>query len=269
MFLRYIASQSFMIVAGDLLGLSKSSAHRAIHAVMDEIVKLHDLYIKFPDDLAPLETKFRQKSGLPGFVGAIDCTQIKIQNPCRQNGEIFRNRKGFFSINVQAVCDTDLRFMDVVCQWPGSVHDSRIFANSRLKLSLDSGLIRGRLLGDAGYPLLPYLIVPYPTQNSTPQQRRFNHAHSRARMAIEKSFGVLKRRFPGLKNEIRLTDPTEICKLIHSSFILHNMCILHNDEDDFDDIADVEEGLVDDRAHADEQVHQAHQIRDELCRLLQ
>ena len=88
-------------------------------------------------------------------------------------------------------------------------------------------------------------------------------------MAIEKSFGVLKRRFSSLKNEIRFTYPTEICKLIYSSFVLHIMCILHNDREDFDDIADCEEGPVDDCPNADEQVQQAHQIRDELCRLLQ
>ena len=115
MFLRYIATQSFIIVAGYLLGFTKSSAHRAIHAVIDEIVKLHYVYIKFPDDLAPLERKFRQKSGLPGFVGAIDCTQIKIQNLCRQNGEILWNRKGFFrsTSKLSAIRISDSRMLFV------------------------------------------------------------------------------------------------------------------------------------------------------------
>ena len=88
---------------------------------------------------------------MPNIIGAIDCTNIKIQSSGRENGENFRNRKGFFSINVQAVCDTDLNFLDVVVQKPGPTHDSRIFANSRLKLNLDEGTLIGQLLGDAGY----------------------------------------------------------------------------------------------------------------------
>lgn len=47
-------------------------------------------------------------------------------------GEEFRNRKGYFSLNVQAVCDADLRLMNVVARWPGSAHDA-IFKNSVLR----------------------------------------------------------------------------------------------------------------------------------------
>ena len=162
MYLRYLATGSFMLISGELLNLSKSSCHRAVHLVAEKISHLHNDLIKFPDSLSRIKQKFLQKSRFPEIIGAIDCTQIKIQSPSRENGEIFRNRKGYFSINVQAVCDLDQRFLDVVCQWPGSTHDSRIFNNSRLRVRLDEGELQGKLLGDAGYPLLPYLITPYP-----------------------------------------------------------------------------------------------------------
>ena len=35
-------------------------------------------------------------------------------------------------MNVQAVCSHDLKFTNIVARWPGSVHDSRIYRNSRL-----------------------------------------------------------------------------------------------------------------------------------------
>lgn len=38
---------------------------------------------------------------MPGVGGCIDCTHIKIQNPGGLHGEVFRNRKGWFSLNVQ------------------------------------------------------------------------------------------------------------------------------------------------------------------------
>lgn len=46
---------------------------------------------------------------MPGIGGCIDCTHIghiKIQNPGGPDGEVFRNRKGYFSLNVQ-VCLQD------------------------------------------------------------------------------------------------------------------------------------------------------------------
>lgn len=48
-------------------------------------------------------------------------------------GEEFRNRKSYFSVNVQAVCDANLFLMNVVARWPGSAHDATIFNNSVLR----------------------------------------------------------------------------------------------------------------------------------------
>ena len=40
--------------------------------------------------------------GLPGVDGAIDCTHVRLVNTRFQNiAEVFRNRKGYFSLNVQ------------------------------------------------------------------------------------------------------------------------------------------------------------------------
>jgi len=71
-------------------------------------------------------------------VGAIDCTHIKIQSPSGDESELFRNRKSYFSINVQGVCNLDCEFINLVARWQGSVHDSRIFNNSLLKAKLEA-----------------------------------------------------------------------------------------------------------------------------------
>jgi len=57
--------------------------------------------------------KMRQ---FPKVIGAIDCTHIKIQSPNKNIGEKFRNRKGYFSINVQAVCNSNLQFTNIVAR---------------------------------------------------------------------------------------------------------------------------------------------------------
>ena len=69
---------------------------------------------------------------MPGVVDCIDCSHIPIILPGGEDAKLFRNRKDYFSLNVQAVCDTKLMFTNIVCRWPGSTQDNRIFDNSAL-----------------------------------------------------------------------------------------------------------------------------------------
>ena len=47
---------------------------------------------------------FFEKGGFPGVIGCIDGTHVRIQGPSAHESD-FVNRKGFHSINVQAICD--------------------------------------------------------------------------------------------------------------------------------------------------------------------
>jgi hypothetical protein len=95
-------------------------------------------------------------------VDAIVCTHIKIPSPGGENAELFRNRKGYFSINVQAVCGPNLDILNIVARWPGSIQYmmpeySTIFAYSA---QFERGDIQSILLGDNGYPCRQYLMTP-------------------------------------------------------------------------------------------------------------
>ena len=72
----------------------------------------------------------------------------------------FVNRKQFYSINVQAICDIDAFITNIVARWPGSTHDSRIFDNSKIADKLRDGAIDGILVGDSGYACRAYLMTP-------------------------------------------------------------------------------------------------------------
>lgn len=101
------------------------------------------------------------------------------------NGETFRNRKGYFSFNIQCVCDSWLKIMDVVARWPGSCHDQIIFDNSFLKQKFESGEMKGYLLGDGGYEIKPYLMTPL-LAPTTRCQQLYNESHCRTRNVIER-----------------------------------------------------------------------------------
>lgn len=76
-----------------------------------------------------------QPHGIPNVIGLIDCTHVKIYSPGGLEAERFRNRKGYFSINVQCVGDFNLKILDLVASWPGSSHDSHIFDMSVVKVN--------------------------------------------------------------------------------------------------------------------------------------
>ncbi|KAH1009023.1 hypothetical protein HUJ04_001452 [Dendroctonus ponderosae] len=61
---------------------------------------------------------FTRVAIFPLVIGAIDCTHVKIQSPGGEDAERFRNRKGYFSWNVQTICDAQLKIIDIVPGWP-------------------------------------------------------------------------------------------------------------------------------------------------------
>lgn len=93
--------------------------------------------------------KFYEIADFPGVVGCLGCTHIKIKNPGGNAAEIFRNKEGWHSFNIQAVVGPDLQFLNLVARWPGSSQDSFIFDSSSLKQRIDNGELQGILLGDS------------------------------------------------------------------------------------------------------------------------
>jgi hypothetical protein len=63
---------------------------------------------------------FHALAGFPSVLGAIDCSHIAIQSPGGDTSELYRNRKGYFSLNVQAICSSSLIIEDIVARWHGN-----------------------------------------------------------------------------------------------------------------------------------------------------
>ena len=195
--LRFYATASFHQVIGDLFGVTNYAVCKVIHRVSRAIVKHKRQFISFPAELHETKRRFYDIAGFPCVVGAIDCTHVRIVCPDRNNALAFINRKQFYPVNVQAVCDSNALITNIVARWPGATHDSRIFDNSTIAEQFRNGSINGLFVGDSGYACKSYLMNPLLNPRNEAEVR-YNDAQRRTRIVIERCFGILKRRFPCL-----------------------------------------------------------------------
>ncbi|XP_071052055.1 putative nuclease HARBI1 [Onthophagus taurus] len=245
--LRFYATGGHLSTISDFMGTHVATSSRIIKNVSIALASLSHAYIKMPteNNIQKIQRDFYNIALFPSIVGCIDGTHIKIQSPGGEEGEIFRNRKGYFSINVQVVGDSDLKVQDIVARWPGSTHDMTIYSNSRIRARLEGGEFRnGIILGDSGYGVGKYLLTPL--QNpETAAEKLYNKAHITTRNSVERLFGVWKRRFPILAYGIRLKLATAYAVIVASA-VLHNISIsMHEEEPPEPDInADEFENLI-------------------------
>ncbi|XP_062598054.1 putative nuclease HARBI1 [Saccostrea cucullata] len=224
--LRYLAKGDFQSECGDLHGISQPKVSRVISRVVSALdLRLQN--INFPtseQDIIKTKTQFYNLANFPGVIGAVDGTLIPILAP-KDDEYVYVCRKGYHALNVQGVVDSSLRFTNMVCKWPGSVHDSFIFNNSKLREVLE-GLPNCWLVGDSGYPLKACLMTPK-LHPQTEAEERYNKAHGQTRVVVERAFGVLKSRFRCLHKTGGCLpfSPEKCIKVISVAMKLHNVCI--------------------------------------------
>lgn len=166
------------------------------------------------------KVQFYEYGNFPGVTGYIDGTHIPIKCPSTPDAEEYRNRKSWFSINVQGVCTSQIQFSNIVARWKGATHYSRIFLNSSLYTQFERGDHHGILLGDSGYAQKNLLFTPY-SHPTTAEQWRYNQAHIRTRGLVERMFGVWKSHFRCLRKTLRF-KPRRCCTVIIATAVLHN-----------------------------------------------
>ncbi|XP_034533111.1 putative nuclease HARBI1 [Notolabrus celidotus] len=169
-FLFWLASGASYRVVSRVFGIPRSTVHRIVHRVTAEVVAVRHKVICLPktaEDLAAVTHGFAGLARQAAFgkaAGAIDGCHVRIKPPSGPDGHCYKNRKLFYSIILQAVCDHQGCFIDTYVGWPGSVHDSRVLRHSPLYRRAIYPPPGHFILADGGYPCLQRplpLITPY------------------------------------------------------------------------------------------------------------
>lgn len=217
--------------------MSKDTVWRCVLKVSKVLCSNIHNYIKWPEPLQmdQSQQKFASIVDLPGVIGAIDGCHIQISAPVRDS-HCYINRKGYYSIILQGICDTSLKFIDVFAGICGSVHDSRVWYMSDIKhliVNNDNRYFQDYyyIIGDAAYPLSNRLLTPYRDNGHLqPWQINYNTKHAKTRVIIERAFGMLLGRFRKLKY-VYAYNTEFVPFIILACCILHNICINNEEEE--------------------------------------
>ena len=196
----YMSNQNSFREIGDKFGITRSSAYRVVVRMITNFSHLLPNFITRWSDDEKIENseKFKEITGSDNVIGSIDGCHIRISRPPK-HGDDYMNRKGYYSILLQGVCDIYGQFRDVFVGAPGRVHDARLLRLSPIFSETDT--IFGdqwKLLGDSAYNSQDFSFILTPKRDNgllTRQDKARNTALSRGRVIIENCFGRLKCRF--------------------------------------------------------------------------
>ncbi|GMN53071.1 hypothetical protein TIFTF001_022210 [Ficus carica] len=253
-------------------GLGISTCHKLVLEVCSAIkTVLMPKFLQWPDEqrMRTIKNEFEAVSGIQNVAGAVYTTHIPIIAPKISVAAYFnkrhteRNQKTSYSITVQGVVDPKGVFTDICIGWPGSMPDDQVLEKSALFQRANRGLLRDVwIVGNSGFPLLDWVLVPYTKQNLTWSQHAFNEKIGDVQNVAKEAFARLKGRWSCLqkRTEVKLQD---LPVVLGACCVLHNICEMNNDV--IDPTARFE--LFDDEMVAENSIRSANAVqkRDQIA----
>ena len=119
---------------GLMLGISKGAVNDYVRRACNAVLRHQDQVIKWPsvEERRDISGRIRKAHGFVNCVGLIDGTLFPLAFAPMANGEDYYTRKGDYAIKGLIICDDAARITWVEMGWPGSVHDNRVWANSKI-----------------------------------------------------------------------------------------------------------------------------------------
>ncbi|RHN76051.1 putative chromosomal replication initiator, DnaA, harbinger transposase-derived nuclease [Medicago truncatula] len=248
--LRRLGSGDSFVTIGDSFGLSHSTVSQVTWRFVESMEERGLHHLQWPstqEEMNSIKSKFEKIQGFPNCCGAVDVTHITMLLPAtEQSSDVWLDHKNNHSMVLQAIVDPDMKFRDIVTGWPGKMEDWSIFESSNFnklcdngerlngkKLKLSKGSeIREYIIGDSGYPQLPYLVVPYEEKEilESEPKAKFNKLHLETRMVAQRALTRLKEMWKIIRGKMWRPDKHRLPRIILVCCILHNIVIDMQDE---------------------------------------
>jgi hypothetical protein len=239
-FLRFVAGgavDDFRIVGG----ISRPSTYRVILDVATAINECAFLAYHMPwsdvDGLKHIARGFRRKSNrgiMKRCVGALDGFLLLIDSPTGVPNyhDFFSGHYHSFGINIQAIVDSETRFLEVAIAAPGAANDCYAITAAKLDAKIESLPEGMYVVADNAYCPSDRLLVPFSGQDKLqPRYDAFNFHLSQLRIKVEQAFGKLTNKFRILRRSMSI-GLGNVRNLFLAMIRVHNFCINQNTPDD-------------------------------------
>ncbi|XP_062181760.1 protein ALP1-like [Phragmites australis] len=240
--LRRLNSGGSLVTVGSSIGVNHSTVSLITWRFIEAMEERGSHHLRWPSsgEMEKIKSKFEKIYGLPNCCGVVDTTHITMcLSSAEPNCKVWLDHEKNYSMVLQAVVDPDTRFTDIVTGWPGSMKESSILHSSGLfklcekgerlngsKLKVSDGSEIGEyIIGDSGYPLLPWLLPPYQEKDFTELKAEFNRRHSAARTVAPRTLAKFKGTWKFLQGEMWRPDKHKLPRIIHVCCLLHNIII--------------------------------------------
>ena len=233
--LRKLATQSDFYSIGMEFDIATGTAYHLRQRMMITLLDTFGpTYFPFPTTKHECGLRAEQftnltNTAIPGIVGALDGCHIRwVPARFTTHRHQYFNRKGYCSIVAIAIVDalTRFTFMNVSC--PGSCHDAWAYQYAGTLPMLDRCVSDGfYVVADSAFPISHRCLTPFRRPIRQQAHSRFNTQLSRARVQVERAFGLLKGRWRCLRE---LNCKLELVpRYVFTCALLHNICIDHHD----------------------------------------
>ncbi|KDP44193.1 hypothetical protein JCGZ_05660 [Jatropha curcas] len=246
--LRRLGSGDSLVTVADFFGLNHSTVSQVTWRFVEAMEERGLKHLKWPSnesEMTEIKSKFEKLRGLPNCCGVIETTHIMMLLPSSDpSSHLWLDHEKNHSMILQAIVDSEMRFLDIVTGWPGKMEDRVVFQSSNfyklcesgerlngknLQLS-DGSEIREYIIGDSGFPLLPYLIVPYEGKELSETKAEFNKRHFATQMVAQRALARLKEMWRIIHGVMWRPDKHRLPRIILVCCLLHNIIIDMEDE---------------------------------------
>lgn len=244
--MRRLASGDSQVSVGAAFGVGQSTVSQVTWRFIESMEERARYHMAWPgqERIEEIKATLEAVYGLPNCCGAVDATHIIMTLPAVESSEDWCDPAKNYSMFLQGIVDDEMRFIDIVTGWPGSMTFSRLMKcsgffklceagnrlNGPVKVSAENAEIREYIAGDSCYPLLPWLMTPYEGKNLSVPMLNFNACQKAARLLGTNALTRLKGSWRILHKVMWRPDKNKLPSIILVCCLLHNILIDCKDE---------------------------------------